>query len=251
MQWDLKNGRRNKNYKNLHMKQVTQLVILFITLTTFSQEKNFIDKPYIEVDGKADTLVVPNRIYIDVIITEKDTKGKKSVEDLESEMFVKLKEFGIDVNKNVYMKDMASDFKKYFLKNTDIHKSKSYSILVYDATETTKVFIGLEEIGISNVSIEKTEHSEFNKIQLAINSKAIENAKATAESYLVPINQKVGKAIFVGRINIQNTLQGRVPGIRIRGASTLNDSKAKGYISPIEFEKIKISSEVGVRFTIE
>ena len=147
------------------MKQFTQVVILFISLTVFSQEKNFIDKPYIEVDGKADTLVVPNRIYLEVLITEKDTKGKKSVEDLESEMFIKLKEIGVDVNKNVYMKDMASNFKKYFLKATDIQKSKSYSLLVYDATETMKVFIGLEELGISNVTIEKTEHSEFNKIQ--------------------------------------------------------------------------------------
>ncbi len=233
------------------MKQFTQVVILFIGLITFSQEKNFIDKPYIEVDGKADTLVVPNRIYLEVLITEKDTKGKKSVEDLESEMFIKLREIGVDVNKNVYMKDMASNFKKYFLKATDIQKSKSYSLLVYDATETMKVFIGLEELGISNVTIEKTEHSEFNKIQLAINSKAIENAKKMAESCLNPLNQKVGKAIFIGRLNNLNALQGRVSGIRVRGASTLNDSKIKGYISPIEFEKISITSEIGVRFSID
>ncbi len=233
------------------MKKLIQIYILIISVSTFSQEKNFIDKPYIEVEGKADTLVTPNRIYIDVLITEKDSKGKKSVEDLEKEMFTKLQAIGVDVKKDVSIKDMLSTFKKYFLKSTDIQKSKSYSILVYDATQTTKVFIGLEEIGISNVNIEKTEHSESQNIQLKINSKAIKNAKATAESYLNPLNQKVGKAIFIGHITKTNMLQGSVSGVRIRGYSSLSEPESKGYISPIEFEKIKISSEVGVRFSIE
>ncbi len=233
------------------MKQLTQILILFFSMTATCQEKNFIDKPYLEVEGKSDTLVTPNRIYIDVLITEKDTKGKKSVEDLEKEMFTKLQVIGIDVKKDVFMKDMLSTFKKYFLKSTDIQKSKSYSILVFDATQTTKVFIGLEEIGISNVNIEKTEHSESEKIQLKINSKAIENAKATAESYLNPLNQKVGKAIFIGHINTTNMLQGNVSGVLIRGNRSLYEQESKGYISPIEFEKIKISSNVGVRFSID
>jgi uncharacterized protein YggE len=233
------------------MKQLTHILILFFSMTATCQEKNFIDKPYIEVEGKSDTLVTPNRIYIDVLITEKDTKGKKSVEDLEKEMFTKLQVIGIDVKKDVFMKDMLSTFKKYFLKSTDIQKSKSYSILVFDATQTTKVFIGLEEIGISNVNIEKTEHSESEKIQLKINSKAIENAKATAESYLNPLNQKVGKAIFIGHINTTNMLQGNVSGVLIRGNRSLYEQESKGYISPIEFEKIKISSNVGVRFSID
>ena len=233
------------------MKKIAQIFILIISVSSFSQEKNFIDKPYIEVEGKADTLVTPNRIYIDVLITEKDTKGKKSVEDLEKEMFIKLQAIGVDIKKDVSMKDMLSTFKKYFLKSTDIQKSKSYSIIVYDATQTTKVFIGLEEIGISNVNIEKTEHSESQNIQFKINSKAIKNAKATAESYLNPLNQKVGKAIFIGNITTTKMLQDSLSGVRIRGYSSSYETESKGYISPIEFEKIKISSDVGVRFSIE
>ena len=79
----------------------------------------------------------------------------------------------------------------------------------------------------------------------------MEDAKKMAESYLNPLNQKVGKAIFIGRLNNINALQGRVSGILVRGASPLNNSKVKGYISPIEFEKISIASEVGVRFSID
>lgn len=235
------------------MKKITILFLITLVLNSYAQEKNFLDKSYIEVSGKADTLVTPNRIYIDVLILEKDTKGKESVEDLELKMLDKLKEIGVNVEKDVMMKDMISVFKKYFLKTTDIQKSKSYAILVYDARQTTKVFIGLEEIGISNVNIEKTEHSDFEKLQLSVNSEAIKNAKATADSYLIPLNQKTGKAIFVGNISTTNQLAGRVAGIQVRGIGSLNEVnyKNKGYFAPIEFEKIKISCEVGVRFEIE
>ena len=235
------------------MKKTITIFLITLVLNTFGQEKNFLDKSYIEVSGKADTLVTPNRIYIDVLILEKDTKGKESVEDLEQKMLSKLTEIGVNVETDVVMKDMISVFKKYFLKTTDIQKSKSYSILAYDAMQTTKVFIGLEEIGISNVTIEKTEHSDFEKLQLSVNSKAIKNAKATAESYLIPLNQKTEKAIYVGNISTTNQLAGRVAGIQVRGIGSLNEVnyKNKSYLAPIEFEKIKISCEVGVRFEIE
>ena len=177
------------------MKKIILLTAMLIGVSSFSQEKNFIDKPYLEVQGKADTLVTPNRIYIDVLISEKDTKGKKSVEDLEGEMLTKLKSLGIDTEKNVTMQDMMSNFKKFFLKQTDIQKAKSYSILVYDAKTTAKVFIGLEEINISNVRIDKLEHSEEDKLQLIVNAKSMENAKAIAVSFSKPLGQNIGKAI--------------------------------------------------------
>lgn len=236
------------------MKKTFFLIAILTSFITFSQEKNFIDKPYLEVQGKADTLVTPNRIYIDVLISEKDVKGKKSVEELENDMLNKLKTLGIDVDKNVAMQDMMSNYKKFFLKQTDIQKLKSYSILVYDAKTTAKVFIGLEEVGLSNVRIDKLEHSEEKKLQLLMNSKAIENAKANAVSFTKPLGQTVGKAIFIGNIiNSVSQLSGYVAGISIRGASSIKkyDQQSENYNTNIEFEKITISSEIGVRFALE
>ena len=228
------------------------LTIFFLSAgKIYCQEKNFIDKPYLEVQGKADTLVTPNRIYIDVLISEKDVKGKKSVEELENDMLTKLKSLGIDVDKNVAMQDMMSNYKKFFLKQTDIQKSKSYSILVYDAKTTAKVFIGLEEIGLSNVRIDKLEHSEERKLQLLMNSKAIENAKANAVSFTKPLGQTVGKAIFIGNVyDIRNKRSNTELSMRL-GISAQKSYNAEDYNTNIEFEKITISSEIGVRFALE
>lgn len=233
------------------MKNIFFLITILASFITYSQEKNFIDKPYLEVQGKADTLVTPNRIYIDVLISEKDVKGKKSVEELENDMLQKLKILGIE-EENITMQDMMSNYKKFFLKQTDIQKSKSYSILVYDAKTTAKVFIGLEETGLSNVRIDKLEHSDEKKLQLIMNSKAIENAKANAISFTKPLGQTVGKAIYIGNI-FEGVAKKNYTGstIKIRGNATLYGSRAMEYDTNIEFEKIAISSEIGVRFTLE
>ena len=234
------------------MKKIILLLVVFSSALLHSQEKNFIDKPYLEVQGKADTLVTPNRIYIDVLISEKDTKGKKSVEELESEMLSKLKSLSIDTEKNVTMQDMMSNYKKFFLKQTDIQKAKSYSILVYDAKSTAKVFIGLEEVGISNVRIDKLEHSEESKLQLLMNTKAMENAKANAVSFTKPLGQNIGKALFVSQ-NKNVAYRGNANQIRIRGYSSERkyDAQSNKYNTEIEFEKITVTSEVITRFSLE
>jgi len=235
------------------MKKLLFTLFALITISSFSQNKNLTDKSFIEVSGQADTLVTPNKIWINVLLMEKDTKGKKSVDDLENEMIQKLQEIGIDTKKNVSINDMSSNFKNYLFKQTDIFKSKSYSIVVTDAETTSKVFIGLEEIGISNVRIEKTENTEANKIKLLINVKSILNAKQTAESLTKPLNQTIGNAIQISNFeNISTQLSGMVSGITIRGVSSqLYGSRSANYENNIDFEKIKISSSVQARFSLE
>ena len=82
-------------------------------LTLAAQEKNFIDEPYIEVTGKAEMEVVPDRIYLRIVINEKDNKGKVSVEQQEKEMFKQLKSIGIDLEKQLSVQDMSSDLQTY------------------------------------------------------------------------------------------------------------------------------------------
>lgn len=233
------------------MKNLLYTLLLLLTVNAFSQNKSIYDKPFIEVSGQTDTLVLPNKIWINVLLTEKDSKGKKSVEDLEKEMIQKLKEIGINIDKNVSVSDMSSNFKFYLLKQNDVFKSKSYSVLVVDAKTASKVFIGLEKIGISNVQIEKVENDQQKNIRLLINEKAILRAKQIAESLTKPLSQKVGNAIQINNFeDISNQLMGNVAGIAIRARES-DYSEESGNQPNIEFEKIKIVSNVQVRFLLE
>lgn len=232
------------------MKKITLLFILIISASSFSQTKNFLDLPYIETAAKVDTLVIPDRIYLNISFFEKDSKGKMSVEELENKMNEKLKEIGINTEKQLTLNDLASNYKKYFLKQQDVQKNKNYTLLVYNAQIAGKVIIALDEIEISNVFLEKTEYSKAEEMILILKGEAILKAKNQAIAMTKPLNQKLGNAIYISDYsNNINLLNGRVSGIQIRGNRSLEKEKYEPI--NIEFEKIKIESEVKVTFKLE
>src|SRR5215212_1821880 len=106
------------------LKLITLFILAFLAGQT--QSKNFLDQPYLEVAGNADTLLTPNEIYIKINISEKDTRDRTSVEELELKMYNALKALGIDVDKKLTTRDMASNFKSYFLRSKDVIKLKQY-----------------------------------------------------------------------------------------------------------------------------
>ncbi|MEG0697313.1 MAG: SIMPL domain-containing protein, partial [Algoriella sp.] len=197
-----------------------------------------------------DTLVIPDRIYLTIVISEKDTKGKISVEELEKRMANKLTSIGIDLSKQLSLNDLSSNFKKYFLKQQEVLKAKSYTLLVYDAKTAGKVIVELENTEISNVFLEKTEYSKIEQLKLELKSKAILKAKINAKFMTEPLGQKVGKVIFISdNNNVSNSFSGQVAGLQIRGMNAFKESKFEPL--DIEFQKIKVETELNAKFIIE
>jgi uncharacterized protein YggE len=233
------------------MKKIALLTFMLSTiLLASSQTKSFIDLPYIEVSGSADTLVTPNEIYIRILLSEKDTRDRVSIEELEQKMVDALKILKLDIEKDLTTADMTSNFKFYLLKSKDVIKTKLYTLKVTDAVTASQVFMKLEEIGISNTSIERVDHSELDNLRNKMRTKAIVDAKKRAVALTNPLNQNVGSAIhIIDGDNVSQQLQGRVAGIQIRGNSSfLNNDKE---LPKIEFEKIKVTANINVKFVLK
>jgi len=233
------------------MKKI-KLTAIFISLffAGQAQMKSFIDEPYVEVAGNADTLVTPNEIYIQIEISEKDTKNKTSVEELERKMFDALKAMGIDVEKNLTTSDISSNFKNYFLKGKEVLKSKEYMLKVKDAVTASKVFIKLEDLGISNSNIDHVDYSQMEAMKNIMRTKAIENAKARALALTEPLHQQVGPAIFISDNEsyiMHPMMEGKVAGLQIRADANAADQQ----LPQIDFEKIKISANINAKFILK
>ncbi len=231
------------------------IYILFglLSLQTFGQNKNFIDQPFLETVAEIDTLVVPDKIHLLIILNEEDNRNRKSTEELEASMLQVLNSLKIDLEKKLSVLDYSSDFKKYFLGGQKILKSKMYKLIVNDAQTDGKVMAGLERKEISNVSINKTEYSKSEELLVNLKAKAILKAKQNAEKMVEPLNQKIGKAIYISDLeneSITRQLQGKVAGVQIRGASSIYGNRASEPMM-IDFEKMKFSSKVNVKFIIE
>ncbi len=230
------------------MKFLKTILLVLVSTSIYAQTKNFIDLPYIETSAKVNTLVTPDKIYMTINIFEEDTKGKKSVEELEKKMANELKSLGIVLSKQLFVNDIASNFEKYFLRKQEVLKTKSYTLIVYDAKTAGQVLINLEKQNISNVRIQKTEFTGVDDLKLKLKSKAISKAKQNAIYLVKPLDQKVGKAIYISDVNnVINYYANQVANLQIRQKS---ESESYEPID-IDFQKIKIESKVDVKFILE
>ena len=233
---------------------MNRIIFLLALLPCFifaqTGQKNFIDQNFIEVTGKSEMEVTPNLIYLKIFINEKDIKGKLTLPEREEMMISTLKEIGVDIAKDLSIKDISSNFKYYLLTKNDILLSKEYQLLVKDGKIASKVFIELEKIGISNVSIDKLDNNNLENFRKEVKIDAIKAAKNKASSLAIAINQRIGKAIYIQEI--EPTFRNGVPGtsnsILIRGTST--EKYGSNTQPDIDFETIKIEYSILCRFEL-
>jgi len=238
--------------KKINMKTATTIIILLISNLVYSQtgEKNFIDQNYIEVTGKAEMEIIPDEIYLKIEIREKDYKGKQTIEDLEKLMNERLIEIGIDISKDLAIIDLVSNFKNYWVKSNKIYTSKEYQLLVHDANTAGLVFQELESIGISNINIDRVNHSEIQEFKAEVKVKAMIVSKLKAASLASAINQTIGKAIFIREIENYD-IGGRAAGLSNIVVTAYAIKKQPEKSMPIiEFEKIKLEYSILARFEL-
>lgn len=232
------------------MKNSVIIIALVIVNFAFSQTKNYIDQPYLETSAEADTLVIPDRIYLKITISENDTKNKKSVEELENTMVQKLKLLGIDPSKQLLMNDLESSYKKYVLKSSDVMKTKSYDLLLFDGLTAGKVIQELEKENISNIQLLKTQHSQQEKILADLKRRAIIKAKKNANNIANAIGQKAGNAIYISDLRETTPANSN---LFVNTSFGYSSQKLKQEFEPadLNFRKIGFSSSLSVKFKLE
>ncbi|MER3319196.1 MAG: SIMPL domain-containing protein [Allomuricauda sp.] len=228
-------------------KTIISIVTLLFATTIFGQTKNFLDTPYLETQARVDTMVTPDKIYLNIIIQEKDTKGRVSVEEQENQMAQRLKALGIDLDEQLVIKDASSNFKKYFLRQKEVLKSKQYSLLVYSGKELGDVMMTLEQLDIANTSIEKTEYSKMDELELELKTRAVKKAMQKADALTKPLGQKIGMAIHIADNSQYYPRYNQAPMMEMKAVSV-----DMGQAQPldIDFEKIKVETTVNVKFAL-
>lgn len=182
------------------MKKIILLGFGAFSSMMFAQ-KNFIDQPYIETSAKVDSMVIPDRVYIGILLNEADSKNKISVEEQERKLEETLRRLGIDTKKDLALETLSSGYKKYFLRGQNVVKQKYYSLIVRDAVKAGKIVAGLEQQGISNINIEKVDYSKAEELLIELRAMAMKKSKKQAEKMVDAIGQKLGKAIHITENN--------------------------------------------------
>lgn len=226
-----------------------KLVLVFlVAFTTAAFAENYVvtNEHYIEVTADAKKEVVPDNIYLKIVLNEGDYKNH-TLTELENELALVLKKSGVNVEKSLKMKDLSSNFTKKFL-GRKANVEQEYSLLLHDTKTLMLVIKNLDGAGFSNFDIERLEYSDIEKCKSEVRIEAMKNAAKKASELAEAVGQKAGRAIY---IHESGTSYSSPRNVMMSYRSKAVDTMEESAMPVLDFEPIKVSATVLVRFEIK
>lgn len=240
------------------MNKIKQLLTIAFMLTTiFTVAQNNPAKteelPYIEVTGTAEKEVIPDEIYIAIVIREKyENRVKVTIDSQEEKLKDAIKSIGID-GSQLFLSDANADYVKIKWQRKDVLTKKDYLLKVSNATTVGQVFQKLEELEIADAYISKVSHSKIDTLKKEVKILAMKAAKEKADYLLGVIGEQVGRPLVISDNLIKetialpqryaNSISNTVSGVDSRTGSIPNYE--------IQFQKIKLTASIYVKFAIK
>lgn len=228
------------------LQSIFVLLSLFLTNNTYSQQQN--DKSYIEVNGIAEKEVIPDMIYINIVIEERFSGGKVTIEDQEKQLKESLQSLGIDLS-NLSVSSADEAYVKVNWFNKDVMARKSYSLKVSSADMLGRVYEKLGELNIKFASVTKLDYSKKEEVKKELRIAAIKSAKEKAGYMLEAVGASAGKPIYIHE-NEPYDHNSYVANYANK-KSVEQTSKVGVDNDYLEFKKIKFTSNVDAKFEIK
>lgn len=217
---------------------------LMLTTSLYAQQTNVMDQPYIEVSGRAEVEVVPDKIYVQITI-DGDSKGQETVLQQEKEMVQRFDALGIDVEKKLVVQELFNSA----LKSNKVTTFKMYRLEVNSATQLAHVFQALQAIGIAQAEIESVDVSNKEELIQKIRAEAAQNARQNALVLANALGQELGKALYV---QDYTTSPYEYMNMSTRDYAMAEVREVVAEVAPVlEFQKVTFNSSVRVRFLLK
>ena len=227
-------------------KLIAMAVVALMALPAAAQMQEAYPS-YIQVTGRAEKELTPDEFYLQIVINERDSKGKISVESQQRDMVAVLRKLGVDVEKQFKMANLSSEF---FKKNTSVAMAK-YQLQLGSSGEVAKVWQALDDLGISNISILKVTHSQLDKYKQEVRLEAMRNARESAQEMAGAIGQTIGKCFYIydSNSNVLPVMYDNA--VLMRSAKAAADAESAAEEDPLEFKTIKLEYGVQAKFVLE
>ena len=201
---------------------------------------------YAEVSGYAERNVTPDTFYLNIVIAERDSKGKISVESQQRDMIQALKTLGIDTDSQLTMVDMNGE---YFKKNNTL-VTAHYRLKLSSSNDVRKVYASLSDIGISSVSMRSVSYSKIDEVRNEMRIAAVKNARDKASMLAEAVGQRIGACIRINDYSRDATEEAVTINARMFKAAGNADAETAFEEEPLEFKPIKVTGSVNARFVL-
>lgn len=227
-------------------KLILAAAVVLLTIPAMAQyEEKY--PSYIQVNGRAEQEITPDEFYLSIVINERESKGKITVEQQQKEMITALNRLGVNVEKQLKMANMSSQF---FKRNTSVTTAK-YQLQLQSPAMVSKVYSALDGIGISNVSILRVSHSKINEYKEQIRVAAMRDAKQNAATLAEAIGQEIGPCFYIYDSN-NDVMPVYYNNFAVaRGKMMDSASPESSDDEPLDFKTIKLTYNVQAKFVLQ
>jgi uncharacterized protein len=229
---------------------LTAFAFTMLTFLTQAQNETFKGEHFIEVTGTAHLEIEPNEIYTQIRLREfEENKQKVNLEKIDADFQKALKDAGID-KKRLELADAGSKLDKLGKREKDAFRQKTYQLKLTSASESEKFLEKLEPVKVDNVTITRLYHSDYEKIKLELKTKALQAAKAKAETLLSSIGSQVGKPLMVRDWDVepyQPMMEMKTANMRMQSVEGMEMDQQDA----ISFRKIKLQAQITAQFEIK
>lgn len=235
-------------------KMALMLAAAFLTAAATAQQPAPQVQPYenfIRVTGESERTVVPNEIYLSIVIDQNAAKGKTDVNEVERKMVAALRRIGIDPEKQLQVGDLSGDLKTYTLRRDRMQTTKTYSLKLGSAKQLGEAYAALSDLGITDMNVTKATRSDLQSIKMEMRTEAMKNAQAIAETLAEAVGQKSGRAIYIQDNNYFYN-EGPILMRTANFAAKAESDSAAGTQQPdLQFQDMKLTYSVQVKFLLE
>ena len=234
------------------MKKLILLAVILCCSTYIFAQSNTEQQELVEVSVRVSKDVLPDEIFLNITINEKDNKGKTSVEQQEKEMVKTLGNLGIDVKEALTINDMESSLQKYALKKNDILVTRNYTLKVSTAPMAAAAIDALNKLNIARVGIGKVsispelEKETKNQLLTEAAQKSQENAKILAQA----VGSQIGKAVYIQNYySFDSAANGRVM-MKAYSAMDTSTPAAQEESTELQLSKQQLSINITCKFRL-
>ena len=227
-----------------------KLLFLAAALMVFSglPAQNSNEIPYVETSATASREVTPDEIFVRIVLSENDTKGKVSIDQLQKNMIRAIQKAGINFEKSLTIDNIESQYQTYLLRKSDGRTTKTFQLMV-NGEQLAPLFTALDEAGISNVNIQSARYSKVAALRDELRVEAAKAAQERARMLAQAVGQELGKAILIQNYdNDSGVVYNNI--MLARASAKMADGAVEESTPTVEFKKIKVESRVSIRFAL-
>ncbi|MFA5713340.1 MAG: SIMPL domain-containing protein [Bacteroidales bacterium] len=224
------------------------LLLSFVGVS--AQNNNNYFKNYLEVVGRAEKEYTPDQIFTQIVVSELNSRGKKSLDNIEKELFKMLTAIGVDLKEDLQVSDMHSTLEKYLLKRDNIAATREYIVTVKNSKELAQLFEAATKLEITDITVTHAKLSNPQEIGRVLLQEAAKDAQLNAEAIAAGLGLKLDQVISVQSYSVSpGQLYLNAPMLMTRS----KEVAAADNVTPVipDFKKIKVSHQITIRFSLK